>query len=120
MIDEQTKQLIIDTARIDEVVFDTGMRDGKKAHYWVVDGFAQRVHKESGHVIESLGATPKPYETEVIDATYIHCTWGCNGSKNGWFYPIVINDKQGKKDYELRSSHPKGEYYDISTFYISK
>lgn len=94
--------------------------DGKKAHYWVVDGFAQRVHKESGHVIESLGATPKPYETEVIDATYIHCTWGWNGSKNGWFYPIVINDKQGKKDYELRSSHPKGEYYDISTFYISK
>ena len=25
MIDEQTKQLIMDTARIDEVVFDTGM-----------------------------------------------------------------------------------------------
>lgn len=94
--------------------------DGKKGHYWVVDGLARRVHKEYGYTIESPGATPEPFESEVSDNYYFHCTWGWNGGSNGWFAPRVINDNEGIPDDELRSSHPKGEYYNISTFYIWK
>ncbi len=94
--------------------------DGKQGHYWVVDGLARRVHKEYGYTIESPGATPEPFESEVSDNYYIHCTWGWNGSSNGWFAPRVINDDEGISDHELRSTHPKGEYYNISTFYIWK
>lgn len=94
--------------------------DGKQAHYWVVDGLARRVHKEYGHTIAYLGATPEPYESEVSDNYYIHCTWGWYGDGNGWFSPRVINDNEGISDDELRSTHPKGEYYNISTFHIWK
>ncbi len=94
--------------------------DGKKGHYWVVDGLARRVHKEYGHTIAFPGATPEPFESEVSDNYYIHCTWGWYGISNGWFAPRVINDNEGIPDNALRSTHPKGEYYNISTFHIWK
>lgn len=94
--------------------------DGKQGHYWVVDGYAEKVHKEYGYRIDSFGAEPRPIEQEVHDASYIHCTWGWDGSYNGWFSPRVINYKEGIPDSQLRSTHPKGEYYDISTFHIWK
>ena len=138
MIDEQTKQLIIDTARIDDVVLDTGMcgrilrdkhqpfillgwcdeSDGKKGHYWVVDGLAQQMKKQYGYTLRSPFSERVPYEAEVAIKSFVHCTWGWYGYKNGWFSPYVINDNN--EVAELRSSHPNGEYYNISTFHIWK
>lgn len=89
----------------------------KKAHYWVVDGFAHMVHTEYGYTINHPGAPKKPFERKIIDSNLIHCTWGWGGSYNGWFNPYLINENNG---VEIRSSNPSGEYHNISTFYIWK
>lgn len=92
--------------------------DGKKGHYWVVDGLAQQMKKQYGYTLQSPFSERVPYETEIAIRNFVHCTWGWYGYKNGWFAPHVINDNN--EVAELRSSHPNGEYYNISTFHIWK
>lgn len=89
---------------------------GKKGHYWVVDGVAQQITKEVGYTKNKKDGTKTPGEWHIPGKYYIHCTWGWGGHRNGWFNPQLINKNEGKQD--LRSDHPQGEYYDLWTYFI--
>lgn len=94
--------------------------NSKSAHYWVVDGLAEQMKKQVGYTQATPTSDREPFENEVSVNAFIHCTWGWGGSWNAWFSPRIINYKEGISDSELRSTHPKGEYYDISIFHIWK
>lgn len=85
-------------------------------HTWVIDGYIKQ-YRTGTKVGEETGKT---YGTDYESREFMHCNWGWDGDKDGYFYsgifdsnrPSVIPTTKGESDGYYRS------YYRIITYEI--
>ena len=94
----------------------TATTDELVGHTWVIDGYIKQ-YRTGTKVGEETGKT---YGTDYESREFMHCNWGWDGDKDGYFYsgifdsnrPSVIPTTKGESDGYYRS------YYRIITYEI--